>query len=129
MRNNCFFNKMPMVLNGHLSNGDSRLTSCQKGSYLHFNRPIIEQIKINNWQIWLHYNPLIQLQSKYCIMVHVIKIIHNFNPPQCRSWNLQFRFTLPSSLLLQWILVITLTVYYVISVITLETQNTKPFPI
>ena len=29
----------------------------------------------------------------------------------------------------QWILVITLTVYYVISVITLETQNTKPFPI
>ena len=32
-------------------------------------------------------------------------------------------------LVLQWILVITLTVYYVISVITLETQNTKPFPI
>ena len=30
---------------------------------------------------------------------------------------------------IQWILVITLTVYYVISVITLETQNTKPFPI
>ena len=30
---------------------------------------------------------------------------------------------------IQWILDITLTVYYVISVITLETQNTKPFPI
>ena len=38
--------KRPNGLNGHLSIRDSTLTSCQKGSYLHINRTIIEQIKI-----------------------------------------------------------------------------------
>ena len=40
----CFFHKTkgPMGLNGHLSIRDCTLTSCQKGSYLHINSPIIE---------------------------------------------------------------------------------------
>ena len=29
-------------LNGHLSIRDSTVTSCQKGSHLHINRPLIE---------------------------------------------------------------------------------------
>ena len=35
-------NKRPKGLNGHLSIRNSRLTSCQKGSYLHIRCPIIE---------------------------------------------------------------------------------------
>ena len=35
-------NKRPTGLNGHLSIGDFTLTSCQKGSYLYINSPIIE---------------------------------------------------------------------------------------
>ena len=38
----------PMGLNAHLSFNDCTLTSCQKGSYLHINSLIINQIKINN---------------------------------------------------------------------------------
>ena len=53
-------NKRPMVLNGHLSIRNSTLTSCQKDSYFHINRLIIESIKINNGRGKLHYNPLIQ---------------------------------------------------------------------
>ena len=40
--------KKPTGLKDHLSIRDSTLTSCQKGSYLHINRIIIEQININN---------------------------------------------------------------------------------
>ena len=36
------FNKRPTGLNGHLSIRDFTLTSCQKGSYLYINSPIIE---------------------------------------------------------------------------------------
>ena len=36
------FNKRPTGLNGHLSIRDFTLTSCQKGSYLYINNPIIE---------------------------------------------------------------------------------------
>ena len=32
---------MPTGLNGHLSIKDFTLNSCQKGAYLHINRPII----------------------------------------------------------------------------------------
>ena len=35
-------NKRPTGLNGHLSIRDFTLTSCQKGSYLYINNPIIE---------------------------------------------------------------------------------------
>ena len=35
-------NKMPTGPNGHLSNRYFTLTSCQKGSYLYINNPIIE---------------------------------------------------------------------------------------
>ena len=35
-------NKRPTGLNGHLSIRDFTLTSCQKGSYLYINSPIIE---------------------------------------------------------------------------------------
>ena len=35
-------NKRPTGLNGHLSIRDFTLTSCQKGSYLYINVPIIE---------------------------------------------------------------------------------------
>ena len=49
-------------MNGPLRIRDSTLTYCQKGSYLHINRPIIEQIKINNGGGKLHFNPLIQQQ-------------------------------------------------------------------
>ena len=34
--------KRPTGLNGHLSIRDFTLTSCQKGSYLYINSPIIE---------------------------------------------------------------------------------------
>ena len=34
-------NKRPQGLNGHLSNRDFTLNSCQKGAYLHINSPII----------------------------------------------------------------------------------------
>ena len=36
------YNKRPTGLNGHLSIRDFTLTSCQKGSYLYINNPIIE---------------------------------------------------------------------------------------
>ena len=36
------YNKRPTGLNGHLSIRDFTLTSCQKGSYLYINSPIIE---------------------------------------------------------------------------------------
>ena len=36
-------NKRPTGLNGHLSIRDFTPTSCQKGSYLYINNPIIEQ--------------------------------------------------------------------------------------
>lgn len=39
---------------------------------------------------------------------------------------MQYKILKPS-VMVQWILVSKLTVYYVISVITLETGNTKPF--
>ena len=39
---NTYTNKRPMGLNGHLSIRDFTLTSCQKGSYLYINSPIIE---------------------------------------------------------------------------------------
>ena len=35
-------NKRPTGLNGHLSIRDFTLTSCQKGSYLYINSPIIK---------------------------------------------------------------------------------------
>ena len=43
-------NKRPKGLNGHLSIRDFTLSSCQKGAYLHINRPIkiinkIQQLK------------------------------------------------------------------------------------
>ena len=37
-----FKNKRPTGLNGHLSIGDFTPTSCQKGSYLYINSPIID---------------------------------------------------------------------------------------
>ena len=37
-----WLNKRPTGLNGHLSIRDFTLTSCQKGSYLYINSPIIE---------------------------------------------------------------------------------------
>ena len=37
-----YLNKRPTGLNGHLSIRDFTLTSCQKGSYLYINSPIIE---------------------------------------------------------------------------------------
>ena len=42
--------KLPICLNGHLSIKDSTLTSCQEGSYLNINSPIIEGIKLIKWQ-------------------------------------------------------------------------------
>ena len=41
-------NKRSTGLKGHVGIKDSSLTSCQKGTYLHINSLIIEQIKINN---------------------------------------------------------------------------------
>ena len=42
MNSKQIFNKRPTGLNGHLSIRDFTLTSCQKGSYLYINSPIIE---------------------------------------------------------------------------------------
>ena len=56
-------NKRPTGIKDHLSIRDSTLNSCQKGSYLQFNRPIIEHIKINNGSKGkLHYIPFLQNQ-------------------------------------------------------------------
>ena len=56
--------KRPTGLNGHLSIRDFTLTSCQRSSYLHINRSIIEWIKNNNGRGKLQYNHLI---CTYCI--------------------------------------------------------------
>ena len=53
-------NKRATGLNGHLSIRDFTLTSCQKGSYLYINRPMIEEMKINNGIGEMHHNPLTQ---------------------------------------------------------------------
>ena len=53
-------NKRPTCLNGHLSIRDFTLTSCQKGSYLYINSPIIEYMKINDGIGKQHQNPLTQ---------------------------------------------------------------------
>ena len=60
-------NKRPIGLNGHLHIRDFTLTSCQKGSYLHINSPIIEYIKINNDVAKQHHNPIntITINVKY----------------------------------------------------------------
>ena len=55
-----------MGLNGHMSIRHFTLTSCQKCSYLHIKRPIIEKIKISN--------------SRGAVSTHVIKILHNLTP-------------------------------------------------
>ena len=44
-----FDNKRPTGLNGHLSIGDFTLTSCQKGAYLHINKPHHRIIKYQQW--------------------------------------------------------------------------------
>ena len=53
-------NKRPTGLNGHLSIRDFTLTSCQKGSYLYINIPIIEQMKINHGKGMQHHKHLTQ---------------------------------------------------------------------
>ena len=79
-------NKRPTCLNSHLSIRDSTLTSCQKGSYFHIYRPIIEHIKINNGRL-----------------IHVMKIIYNLTP---HYWvmKLKFWYSLPWFLYYRYIL-------------------------
>ena len=55
-------NKRPTGLNSHLSIRDFTLTSCQKGSYLYINSPIIEKMKINYGIGKQHHNPLTEYQ-------------------------------------------------------------------
>ena len=73
----------PTGLHGHQYVRDSSLTSSQKGSYLHVDRPIIKCIKINNDRGKLHCNPLTQWKLMCCtyILIHLINIIPNINPP------------------------------------------------
>ena len=53
-------NKRPICLIIHLSIRDFTLTSCQRGSYLYINSPIIEYMKINDGIGKQHRNPLTQ---------------------------------------------------------------------
>ena len=58
-----FSSARPTGLNGHLIIRDSTPTSCQKGSYLHNDSPVIQWIKFNNGLGKQHHNPSIQLQT------------------------------------------------------------------
>ena len=57
--------------------------------------------KINNGPKKMIYNPLIQYQSMYCILIPFIKIMHNSNLTPRMSCNFQFQYALLSSSLLQ----------------------------
>ena len=70
-----FSSARPTGLNGHLIIRDSTPTSCQKGSYLHNDRPVIEWIKFNNGLGKQHHNPSIQLQTMCCMLIEW-KIVH-----------------------------------------------------
>ena len=75
-------NKRPTGPYGHLRIRDCTLTSCQKGSYLHVNRPIIVQININNGRKSCIITPT--YNSNQCTLVKIIKVIHNSDPlPSC----------------------------------------------
>ena len=71
--------KRPTGLKDHLSIRDSTLTSCQKGSYLHINGIIIEQININNgrgtpvprdmkYSIWIDPSLIIITMYSVCLI-------------------------------------------------------------
>ena len=72
--NTSIFDNRHRGLNGHLSIRDSTLASCQKASYLHSNRIIIE--KINNCLGKQHYifNPLEQQQPMCFLLIEQKKI-------------------------------------------------------
>ena len=66
----------------HLSIINSTLNSCQKGSYLHINRPIIESIKINNEESCIiipkcnHNQCVIYTTSKLYIFLNLSQRAH-----------------------------------------------------
>ena len=70
-----FSSARPTGLNGHLIIRDSTPTSCQKGSYLHNDSPVIEWIKFNNGLGKQHRNPSIPLQTMCCMLIEW-KIMH-----------------------------------------------------
>ena len=73
----------PTDLNGHMSIRNVTLHSCQKGSYLHINKPIIEWINFNRGE--LHSNLLVKMQFMPCILLNIHQQ-YGLLP----LWNLQF---------------------------------------
>ena len=71
-------NKRPTWRNGHLSNRDSTLTSSQELIFA-YQQAHHRMNKNQQWTRKSAFNPFIQKQSMYCILIHFIKIIHNFN--------------------------------------------------
>ena len=59
----------PTDLNGHKSIRNVTLHSCQKGSYLHINNPIIERINFNRGE--LHSNLFVKIQFMPCILLNL----------------------------------------------------------